>query len=146
VRMFDALTQVLHAAVLGALLAFAWAMPAAAHPGHGVTSKPPVQGTMTSTDGVRQFPAVASFSVDEAIVCGMTRISMSSPSNTSQPSGALGRICCGTMCTVAVIEPIATSLPTRIPHRFRLLLLPETLALAHMPSLPARPPRTSDIA
>lgn len=146
VRLFDALFQALKAAALVAVLAFAWTMPAAAHAEHGSSSKPTAQAASAQTHAGRQIPAVASLSSNEASVCGMAQSGMSARSDDSQRGGGLGRVCCGTMCTVAAIEMSAASLPVRTSHRFQRFLPPETLPLARTPSLPARPPRTSDIA
>jgi hypothetical protein len=146
VRFFDALLQALKAAVLAALLAFVWAMPASAHPGHGVSDKPTVQSASSSEHVVRQMSAAASLSSDDATVCAVTRPGMAAPSDDSQPGGGSSRVCCGTMCTVAAIELSVTSLAVRTSHRLRRLLPPDTLQLTRTPGLPPRPPRTSDIA
>jgi hypothetical protein len=146
VSLFDALTRALKAAALAALLAFVWAMPASAHPGHGASSKLPVQPASNSNQAVAELPAVASLDIDEVSVCRKVQPDMSAPEDSSQRSGAMGRSCCGTMCTVAAIELLATSLPVRSSHRFRRYLPPETHPHTGTPNLPARPPRTSDIA
>lgn len=146
VRLFDASIQALKVAVLVALLAFAWAMPAAAHPGHGASSKPIVQVASPPTQAVRQTPATAPLSAYDASVCGVAWAGMSAPSDNPQHGGGPGRVCCGTMCMVAAIELSATPLLMRTSHRFRRFLPPEALLLTRTPGLPARPPRTSDIA
>jgi hypothetical protein len=145
VSLFDALTRALKAAALAALLAFVWAMPASAHPGHGAPSKLPVQPASCANQAVVQFPAVASLAIGRVSDCRKVP-DASTPVDSSQHSGAMGRICCGTMCTVAAIELLATSLPMRSSHRFRRYLPPETHPHTGTPNLPARPPRTSDIA
>ncbi len=146
VRLFDALVQALKAAALVGLLVLAWTMPAAAHPGHGASYKPTVQAASSSEYIVRQMSVAASLASDDATVCAVTRPGMAAPSDDSQPGGGSGRVCCGTMCTVAAIELSATSLPVRTSHRFRRFLPPDRPQLTRTPGLPAKPPRTSDIA
>jgi hypothetical protein len=144
--LFDALVQLLKAAVLVGLLVLAWTMPAAAHPRHGASYKPTVQTASSSEHVLRQMSAAACLSSDDATVCAATRRGMAAPLDDSQPGGGSAHVCCGTMCTVAAIELSATSLLVRTSHRFRRFLPPDRLQLTRTPGLPARPPRTSDIA
>lgn len=146
VRLFDALVQALKAAALVGVLVLAWTMPTAAHPGHGASSKSTVLAASSPKHAVQQVPAAASLSNDNASVYSVARSDMSVPSDDPQRDGGLGRVCCGTMCMVAAIEQSATSLPLRTSHRLRRYLPPETPPHTGTPNLPARPPRTSNIA
>lgn len=144
-RRASALAIGLKAAALVVLLTLAWAVPAVAHPGHGASTKSTVQA-VSPKQAVRQVLAVASLSSGDATVCAVVRAGLSAPSDDSQRSGGLGRVCCGTMCSVAVIELSINCMPMRASHRFRRYSPAETLPHTGMPSLPARPPRTSNIA
>ena len=142
VRLVDALASGLKAAVLVVLLALAWAMPAAAHSGHSQTSK-----AIAVTSPLNpQRASVDVPMVEPAEMCGFKQAHAWTAPDDRQRDGSTGRACCGTMCTVALVERGLAPLPLRTPHGIRLAPPPEALSLARSPGLHDKPPRTLDIA
>ncbi|PZO00946.1 MAG: hypothetical protein DCF30_08455 [Hyphomicrobiales bacterium] len=141
-RLVDALASGLKAAALVVLLALAWATPATAHSGH----IQPSNGVVGTSPQVQPRVAVDASLNEAACVCLSEREQAWTAPNDRQRDGTSGRACCGTMCTVALIERGIAPLPLRTPHGIRLAPSPETLSLARSPGLHARPPRTLDIA
>lgn len=142
---FDVLAKALKATALVVLLSLAWAIPANAHAGHGAASKAVAPAAKTLPHDTRQPLAVAPLAFEHAGMCDPAATSAWAPTG-SQREDAQGRTCCGTMCTVALIEHAIASLPLRTSHRIRLDMRPETPVLVRAPGLHARPPRTIDIA
>lgn len=141
-RFVDALVRGLKATALVVLLALAWATPATAHSGH---VEPPIAVVATSSQDYLRVSVGGSL-VEAAGVCRSEREHASTSPDGRQRDGTPGRACCGTMCTVALIEHAIAPLPLRTPHGIRLAPRPEALSLAKSPGLHARPPRTLDIA
>ncbi|AMJ63023.1 hypothetical protein [Bosea sp. PAMC 26642] len=142
--MVGALASGLKAAALVVLLALAWATPATAHSGHGQASKAIVH-TAVSQQGTQRSLNDASL-VETAGVCLSEREHAWTAPDDRQRDGTSGRACCGTMCTVALIERGIAPLPLRTHHGIRLAPPPETPLLARSSGIHARPPRTLDIA
>ena len=142
---FDALAKALKSIVLVVLMSFVWTAPASAHAGHGATGKAIARAVVTLPQDARPEPAAADRSSEAAGIGGLAR-GVAAPSGDQQRDGPPGLTCCGTMCAVALIEGGAAPLPLHAPRGVRLALPPATLAPALAPGLPARPPRTSDIA
>jgi hypothetical protein len=146
VAAVDILTQALKATFLVVLLSFAWAMPAGAHPGHGATPRAeaaaakPVPQVETISD------AAASDRSLRTEPCAQAANGGADAAGIPAEDGAQGRPCCGTMCTVALIEHGGASPPLRRPHAIRREMPPAAFALVKDPSPDARPPRTIDIA
>lgn len=141
-RLVGALASGLKATALAVLLAFAWAIPANAHSGH---VQPPKGIVATSAQDQLRVSVDAPL-VNPAGVCRSEREHASTAPDDRERDGASGRACCGTMCTVALMERGIEPLPLRSPRGIRLAPTPETLSLARSPGLHARPPRTLDIA
>lgn len=142
VRLVDALASGLKAAVLVVLLALAWATPATAHSGHGQPSK----GVLATSPLDQPQVSVDAFLAERAGVCRAEREHASTAPDERQRDGTAGRACCGTMCTVALIERGIAPMPLRTHHGIRLSPPPETPLLARSPGLHTKPPRTLDIA
>jgi hypothetical protein len=140
--LIDALARGLKATALVVLLALAWATPATAHSGHGQPSK----GVVETSPQDQLRVSVDAFLVETAGVCRAEREHGWTRPADGRRDGSLGRACCGTMCTVALIERGIAPLPLRAPHGIRLAPPPEALSFATSPALHARPPRTFDIA
>jgi len=140
--LINALASGLKATALVVLLALAWATPATAHSGHTQPSNRVV--ATSSQDQLR-----ASLNAPLLETTGVCR---SKPEHAwtrpddRQRDGTTGRACCGTMCTVALIERGIAPLPLRTHRGIRLAPPPEALSFARSPALHARPPRTFDIA
>lgn len=132
----------LKATALVVLLMLAWATPATAHSGHTQPSNRVV--ATSSQDQLRA--SLNAPQLETAGVCRAEREHAWTAPDDRQRDGTSGRACCGTMCTVALIERGIAPLPLRTPHGIRLAPPPETLLLARAPGLHARPPRTLDIA
>ncbi len=143
---FDVLARVLKATALVVLLSLAWAIPANAHAGHGAASKAVTPVAKHLPQEARHSLATASLAAKPVGLCDPAANGAPAPTGGPQGEGAQGRTCCGTMCTVALIEHAIASLPLRTPHRIRLDMRPETPSLVRAPSLDARPPRTIAIA
>ena len=143
---FDVLAKALKATALVVLLSLAWAIPANAHAGHGAASKADAPVAKRLPQEGRQSIATASLAAEPAGPCDPAANGAPAPTGGPQGEGAQGRTCCGTMCTVALIEHAIASLPLRTPHRIRLDTPPETPPLVRAPGLQARPPRTIAIA
>ena len=143
-RLVDALASGLKATALVVLLALAWATPATAHSGHGQASKAIVHTAASQQDTQRSLNDASL--VEMAGICRSEREHAWTAPDDRQRDGASGRACCGTMCMVALIERGLAPLLLRSPHGIRLALPPETISLARVPGLHARPPRTPDIA
>lgn len=141
-RLVDALASTLKATALVVLLALAWATPATAHSGHGQPSK----GVLATSPLDQPQVSVDASRAERAGVCRAEREHAWTAPDDRQRDGTSGRACCGTMCTVALIERGIAPLPLRTPHGIRLAPPPETPLLARAPGLHARPPRTLDIA
>lgn len=139
------LAQALKATALVVLLSLGCAMPAQAHPGH---SKPPA--IAPAANGVSQDPRLtidaASPESEPINVCETSTARAPDQAGDGPKHGAAGSSCCGTMCTVAVIEHDVPALPLRVSRRLRLGLPPERISPVRAPGLHARPPRTIDIA
>lgn len=146
-RRFSALAKALKATAVVIMLTLVWALPAAAHSGHGSTRiKSAVLPAFSAELAVRKSPAAASLSRDDATACAVTRASLSAPLDDTRCSGGLARGCCGTMCSVAVIQLSINSMPMRALHRFRRYLPTETIPHTGTSKPLARPPRTPNIA
>lgn len=143
---FDAFAKALKSTVLVVLLSLVWAAPASAHAGHGATGKAIARAVVALPQDARPAPVATERSSEAAGIGGLARSPAAAPSSDQQRDGSPGPTCCGTMCTVALIEGGAAPLPLHAPRGVRLALPPATLAPALAPGLPARPPRTSDIA
>ena len=143
---FDVLAKALRATALVVLLSLAWAVPANAHAGHGAASKAVAPVAKHLRQEARQSVATGSRAAERAALCDPGPNGAPAPAGGPQDEGAQGRTCCGTMCTVALIEHAIASLPVRTPHRIRLDMRPETPPLVQALGLHARPPRTNDIA
>ena len=141
-RLVDALARGLKATALVALLALAWATAATAHSGH----VQPLKGVVATSSQDQLRVAVDAPLVEAAGVCRTEREHASTAPDDRQRDGTSGRACCGTMCTVALIERGIAPLPLRTPHGIRLAPQPEALLLARSPGRHAKPPRTLDIA
>ncbi len=141
-RFVDALGRGLKATALVVLLAFAWTIPATAHSGHVQSSK----GVVVTSSQVQPWVAVDASLIEAAGVCLSEGEHAWTAPDDRQRDGTSGRACCGTMCTVALIERDIAPLPLRTPHGIRLAPQPEALSLARSPGLHTKPPRTLDIA
>lgn len=139
---FDGLAKALKATALVVMLALAWAIPANAHSGH----VQPSNGVVATSSQDQLRVSVDAPLVEAKGVCRTEREHALTAPDDRQRNGASGRVCCGTMCTVALIERGIAPLPLRTPHGIRLAPQPEALSLARSPGLHAKPPRTSDIA
>lgn len=143
---FGTLATALKATALVVLLSFAWAMPATAHPGHGATPR----AESTAAKPVPQVEIISDAAVSDTSSqtdqCDQAAKGGSDAAGIPTEDGAQGRPCCGTMCTVALIEPDGASLPLRRPHAIRREMPPAAFSLVKDPSPDARPPRTIDIA
>lgn len=142
----DVLAKALKATALVVLLSLAWAVPANAHAGHGEASKVVVPVPKHLPQEARQSIATALLTAEPAGLCDPAANGAPAPTGSPQGEGAQGRTCCGTMCTVALIEHAIASLPLRTPHQTRLDMRPDTPVLVRAPRLHGRPPRTIDIA
>ena len=142
----NVLAKALKATALVVLLSFAWAMPANAHAGHGAASKGGAPAATTLSQEARQALAIASLAAEPSGLCDPMATSTPAPAGCPQGEGGPDRTCCGTMCTVALIEHGVATLPVRTPHCIRLGLPPEPTSPVRAPGLDARPPRTIDIA
>jgi hypothetical protein len=142
VKFINALASGLKATALVVLLALAWATSATAHSGHAQSSK----GIVTTSSQVQLGVSVDAPLVEAAAACRSEPKHAWTRTDDGNRDGTSGRACCGTMCTVALIERGIAPLPLRTPHGIRLAPSPETLSLARAPGLHARPPRTSNIA
>lgn len=116
---FGTLATALKATALVVLLSLAWAMPATAHPGHGATPR----AESTAAKPVPQVEiisdAVVSDTSSRTDQCDQAAKGGSDAAGNPTDDGAQGRPCCGTMCTVALIEHDGASLPLRRPHTMR---------------------------
>jgi hypothetical protein len=146
VSLSDALAKALKATALVALLLLGWYGPANAHAGHRATPKGIGPSAITSPQKVQEAFVFAASPVEAAPVCPTAQSGLSDPLGSQPQEGVPGRSCCGTLCTVALIDHGIAPLPLRIPHPIRLALPPDTPALTRTPGLSARPPRTNDIA
>lgn len=143
---FGTLATALKATALVVLMSFAWSMPATAHPGHGATPRADAPAAMAAPQAAKGPDAAASDRSARTDQCDQAGKGGSDAAGIPTGDGAQGRSCCGTMCTVALIEHDGASLPLRRPHAIRRELPPAAFALVKDPSPDARPPRTIDIA
>lgn len=142
----DLLVKALKATALVVLLALAWAVPAQAHQGHGARSAAMAASVQPQAPEARPAIVVAGRAAEAAPACDSGPTDAANPPRPSPGESSHSQACCGTMCTVALVERGIGSLPLRTAHRIRLGMPPETLALARATGPEARPPRTIDIA
>lgn len=142
---FGTLATALKATALVVLMSFAWAMPAKAHPGHGAPPRAESSAAMAAPQAAKGPDAAASDRSARSDQCDQAAKGGADAAGTTD-DGAQGRPCCGTMCTVALIEHDGASLPLRRPYAIRREMPPAAFALVKDLSPDARPPRTIDIA
>lgn len=136
--MVPALSSALKAAFLAVLLACAWSMPASAHAGHGAPSiAAKAKNPVAADDGAA---SVANAERGEANACAAAQ------TQAPQPVRAKDRICCGTMCTVAMTEGAVAPMPAPMVRSARIGVPPVGFPPVCTPSLLPRPPRTACIA